>query len=45
MLLKKVQKARYHVYTEVLQDWTTEELNTLETHLIRLNQDFKKWSK
>lgn len=43
--LKKVQKARYHVYTEVLQDWTTEELNTLETHLIRLNQDFKKWSK
>ncbi|TWN22471.1 hypothetical protein CHCC14557_1453 [Bacillus licheniformis] len=44
-VLKKVQKARYHVYTEVLQDWTTEELNTLETHLIRLNQDFKKWSK
>jgi DNA-binding MarR family transcriptional regulator len=43
--LKKVQKARYHVYTEVLQDWTTEELNTLETRLIRLNQDFKKWSK
>ncbi|MCJ2147285.1 MarR family transcriptional regulator [Bacillus paralicheniformis] len=43
--LKKVQKARYHVYTEVLQDWTKEELSTLETHLIRLNQDFKKWSK
>ncbi|MSN97347.1 MarR family transcriptional regulator [Bacillus paralicheniformis] len=43
--LKKVQKARYHVYTEVLQDWTKEELTTLETHLIRLNQDFKKWSK
>lgn len=43
--LKKVQKARYHVYTEVLQDWTKEELSTLETHLIRLNHDFKKWSK
>ncbi|MBU8581243.1 MarR family transcriptional regulator [Bacillus paralicheniformis] len=43
--LKKVQKARYHVYTEVLQDWTKEELSTLETYLIRLNQDFKKWSK
>ncbi|MCY8037905.1 MarR family transcriptional regulator [Bacillus paralicheniformis] len=43
--LKKVQKARFHVYTEVLQDWTKEELSTLETHLIRLNQDFKKWSK
>lgn len=43
--LRKVQKARYHVYTEVLQDWTKEELSTLETHLIRLNQDFKKWSK
>ncbi|MFN2747636.1 MULTISPECIES: MarR family winged helix-turn-helix transcriptional regulator [Bacillus] len=43
--LNKVQRARYHVYTEVLQDWTKEELNTLETHLTRLNRDFKKWSK
>ncbi|MEC1262781.1 MarR family transcriptional regulator [Bacillus swezeyi] len=44
-ILYKVQKARYDVYTEILQDWPNEELNILETHLTRLNRDFKKWSK
>lgn len=44
-ILRKVQKARYAVYKEVLQDWSNEELEILEANLIRLNQDFKKWSR
>ncbi|MBU8786988.1 MULTISPECIES: MarR family winged helix-turn-helix transcriptional regulator [Bacillus] len=43
--LHKVQKARYDVYAEVLQEWPDEELTVLEANLTRLNRDFKKWSK
>lgn len=42
-ILRKVQKARYAVYREILQDWSQEELKQLETNLTRLNWDFKKW--
>jgi DNA-binding MarR family transcriptional regulator len=41
-ILDKVQKARYAVYGEVLQDWTHEELRHLRDNLTRLNRDFKK---
>lgn len=44
-LLLKVQRARYAVYEEVLQDWTNEELKALEANLTRLNRDFKRWNK
>lgn len=44
-VLYKVQKARYDVYEKVLQDWSKEELETLEANLTRLNRDFKRWNK
>lgn len=44
-VLNKVQRARYSVYEKVLQDWSVEELKTLEANLTRLNLDFKKWNK
>lgn len=44
-ILERVQKARYDVYAEVLQEWSSEELKILETNLSRLNKDFKKWRK
>ncbi|MED4531894.1 MarR family winged helix-turn-helix transcriptional regulator [Metabacillus fastidiosus] len=42
-ILIKVQKARYGVYKEILQEWSEEELKQLENNLTRLNRDFKKW--
>ncbi|MGG3925418.1 MarR family transcriptional regulator [Metabacillus fastidiosus] len=42
-ILIKVQKARYAVYKEILQEWSEEELKQLENNLTRLNRDFKKW--
>jgi DNA-binding MarR family transcriptional regulator len=42
-ILHKVQKARYAVYAEILQDWSQEELKHLEESLTRLNRDFKTW--
>jgi DNA-binding MarR family transcriptional regulator len=44
-ILHRVQKARHDVYSEILQGWTTEELQILERNLHRLNSDFKKWRK
>ncbi|ASB87915.1 MarR family transcriptional regulator [Bacillus sonorensis] len=44
-ILHKVQKARYEVYAEVLQEWPDEDLSVLKANLTRLNRDFKKWSK
>lgn len=42
-ILTKVQQARFGVYQDILKNWTTDELASLEKSLIRLNQDFKKW--
>lgn len=42
-VLKKVQKARYEVYADVLKNWTDTELIHLEKSLVHLNKDFKKW--
>ncbi|KHD86816.1 MarR family winged helix-turn-helix transcriptional regulator [Heyndrickxia ginsengihumi] len=44
-ILHTVQKARYDAYTEMLHDWSPEELKHLEANLARLNKDFKKWHK
>ena len=44
-VLNKVREARYSVYTEILHDWSHEELKDLEANLSRLNNDFKKWRK
>ncbi|MEF3353110.1 MarR family transcriptional regulator [Paenibacillus sp. GYB006] len=44
-VLQRVQRARYEVYEKVLQDWTHDELKTLEANLTRLNRDFKRWNK
>ncbi|MED1201514.1 MarR family winged helix-turn-helix transcriptional regulator [Heyndrickxia acidicola] len=44
-ILHKVQKARSEFYSEVLQDWSQDELESLEANLTRLNFDFRKWGK
>jgi DNA-binding MarR family transcriptional regulator len=44
-ILHRVQKARSEFYTDVLQDWSQEELESLEANLTRLNYDFRKWGK
>lgn len=44
-ILRKVQMARYSAYTEMLCDWSAEELKSLEENLSRLNNDFKKWNR
>ncbi|WP_026693381.1 MarR family winged helix-turn-helix transcriptional regulator [Peribacillus kribbensis] len=43
--LDRVKKARHDVYSEILKDWTPEELQVLEKNLTRLNHDFKSWRK
>jgi DNA-binding MarR family transcriptional regulator len=44
-ILHRVQKARSEFYTDVLQDWSQKELESLEANLTRLNYDFRKWGK
>ncbi|MES1047052.1 MarR family winged helix-turn-helix transcriptional regulator [Heyndrickxia oleronia] len=44
-ILKKVQDARSSAYTEMLNEWSPNELIQLKDSLTRLNQDFKKWRK
>ncbi|WP_342540252.1 MarR family transcriptional regulator [Heyndrickxia sp. FSL K6-6286] len=44
-ILKKVQDARSSAYTEMLNEWSPDELIQLKDSLTRLNQDFKKWRK
>lgn len=44
-ILQKVQHARYSAYTEMLHEWSPEELENLKENLTRLNLDFKKWKK
>lgn len=44
-ILTVVQKDRYDFYSDVLQNWSMQELKHLEDNLIRLNQDFKKKKK
>jgi DNA-binding MarR family transcriptional regulator len=44
-ILQKVQNARNSAYTEMLHEWSPEELKNLEANLSRLNHDFKKWRK
>ncbi|MBM7692044.1 DNA-binding MarR family transcriptional regulator [Peribacillus deserti] len=44
-ILEKVQIARHDVYSEILKNWTDEELRLLEENLSRLNKDFKSWRK
>jgi DNA-binding MarR family transcriptional regulator len=44
-ILTVVQKDRYDFYSDVLQNWSMQELKHLEDNLIRLNQGFKKKKK
>jgi DNA-binding MarR family transcriptional regulator len=44
-ILKKVQDARSSAYTEMLNEWSPNELIQLKDSLTRLNKDFKKWRK
>ncbi|HSU79451.1 MAG TPA: MarR family transcriptional regulator [Candidatus Angelobacter sp.] len=44
-VLKKVQKARFDVYDDILKEWSEDDLAQLEKGLSQLNRDFKKWRK
>lgn len=42
-ILHNAQKSRQERLSDILKDWSEEDLNVLQRNLTRLNQDIKNW--
>ncbi|MFD6208628.1 MarR family winged helix-turn-helix transcriptional regulator [Peribacillus sp. NPDC060253] len=42
-ILHNAQKARHERLSDILKDWSKEDLNVLQKNLTRLNRDIKNW--